>query len=243
MKNSAGIMAVLLTCISLQAMSQDKKTLSLSQAIDLSLQNSHQLKNSQAKIEEATAARKEAKEKKLPNVGISGSYLWLNNPSVDMKTKSSPGSGSGNSTEAPHITQIMYAMANASVPVFAGGRIQYDIESVRFLEQAARLDAQADKEEVIQNTIEAFANLYKARAAVDLVKENLEQARQRVKDLSNMGKNGLLARNDLLKAELQSSNAELNMLDAENNWQLANVNMDLMLGLPSQTQLEPDTTD
>ena len=58
-----------------------------------------------------------------------------------------------------------------------------------------------------------------------------------------MEKNGLLAHNDLLKAELQSSNAELNMLDAENNWQLANVNMDLMLGLPSQTQLEPDTTD
>jgi outer membrane protein TolC len=57
-----------------------------------------------------------------------------------------------------------------------------------------------------------------------------------------MEKNGLLARNDLLKAELQSSNAELNLLDAENDWQLANVNMNLMLGLPSQTELSPDTT-
>lgn len=237
MKNRARIMAMLLTCISLQAIAQEKKTLTLDQAIGLSLQNSHQLKNSQAKIEEATAAWKEAKEKKLPNVGVSGSYLRLNSPNVDMKTKDS-----GNPTETPHISQVMYGMANASLPVFAGGRIRYGIESARFLEQAARLDAEADKEEVIQNTIGAFANLYKARVAVDLVKENLEQARQRVKDLSNMEKNGLLARNDLLKAELQSSNAELNLLDAENDWQLANVNMDLMLGLPSPTELNPDTS-
>jgi outer membrane protein TolC len=39
---------------------------------------------------------------------------------------------------------------------FAGGRIRYGIEASRFLEQATRLDAGNDKEEVIQNTIEAF---------------------------------------------------------------------------------------
>src|SRR5206468_1361808 len=81
---------------------------------------------------------------------------------------------------------------------------------------------------------------YKSRKAVDLMKENLVQAQQRVKDFSNLEQNGLLARNDLLKAELQASNTELSLLDAENNWQIANVNMDLMLGLPVKTQLQPD---
>ena len=95
---------------------------------------------------------------------------------------------------------------------------------------------------MIQNTIEAYANLYKAKSAVRLVKENLAQSQQRSKDLANLEKNGLLARNDLLKAELQTSNLELSLLDAENNLQLANVNMDLLLGLPVATELSLDTT-
>ncbi|MCB0709889.1 MAG: TolC family protein, partial [Chitinophagaceae bacterium] len=53
-------------------------------------------------------------------------------------------------------------------------------------------------------------------------------------------KNGLLARNDLLKAELQSSNIELSLLDAESNYKIACVNMNIMMGLPEQTVLIPD---
>ena len=220
---------------------QERKTLTLTEAIDLSIQNSHQLKSSQAKIEEAAAAVKEAKEKKLPNAGVSGSYLRLNSPKIDMKTQDGNGN-SGSATESPKASQAMYGLLNVSLPIYAGGRIRYGIESSRFLEKAAQLDAEDDKDEVIQNSIEAFANLFKARTAVNLVKENLQQAQQRTKDLSNMEKNGLLARNDLLKAELQSSNTELNLLDAENNWELANVNMNLMLGLPASTELILDTT-
>ncbi|HEX7845616.1 MAG TPA: TolC family protein, partial [Chitinophagaceae bacterium] len=90
--------------------------------------------------------------------------------------------------------------------------------------------------------IEAYAVLFKAKTAVGLVKENLIQSQQRTKDLANLEKNGLLARNDLLKAELQTSTVELNLLDAENNWQLANVSMNLLLGLPETTELVLDTT-
>jgi len=63
-----------------------------------------------------------------------------------------------------------------------------------------------------------------------------------VKDLSNLEKNGLLARNDLLTAELHVSNAELALLDAQNSWDLANFNMNLMLGLPEKTILELDSS-
>ena len=52
----------------------------------------------------------------------------------------------------------------------------------------------------------------------------------------------MLARNDLLKSELQSSNIELSVLDAENNRKIANVNMNLMLGLPEQTMLVTDSS-
>jgi outer membrane protein len=242
MKNKLTIFLVFtffLVGTSLQA--QEKRPLTLAEAIDLSIKNSHQLKSSEAKIEEATAALKEAVQKKLPDASVSGSYLRLTTANVDLKTKSNNSSG-GTTNETPKVSQAMYGILNASLPIYQGGKIRYGIESSEFLEKAAKLDAEDDKDEVIQTTIEAFATLFKAKTAVRLVKENLAQSQQRSKDLGNLEKNGLLARNDLLKAELQSSNIELNLLDAENNLQLANVNMDLMLGLPTTTELVLDTT-
>ena len=49
-----------------------------------------------------------------------------------------------------------------------------------------------------------------------------------------------MARNDRLKAQLQTSNIELQLLDAQNNYSIANINMDLLLGLPESTILKVD---
>lgn len=239
MKHKPTIIFLFLLLFSFSLRAQEKRKLTLDEAINLSLTNSKQLKGGQAKIEEATAALKEAVEKKLPNAAVSASYLRLSSANIDLK---SSGNNSGSGGGAPNVNQAAYALLNFSLPIYNGGKIRYGIESSRYLEQAAKLDVEDDKDEVIQNTIEAFANLFKAGTAVRLVKENLATSEQRVKDLSNLEKNGLLARNDLLKAQLQSSNIELNLLDAENNRQLATVNMDLLLGLPTTTDLVLDTT-
>jgi outer membrane protein len=242
MKNKLPGLVLMFSLFSVTAIGQEKKTITLNEAIDLSIKNSKQLQSSQAKIEEATAALKEAIDRRLPDATATGSYVWLNNPNFNIKSQGN-GGGGGTNGENPKVNQALYGLVNLSLPVYAGGRVRYGVESSKFLEQAAKLDAEADKNEVVQNTIEAFANLFKAKTAIHLMQENLAQSQQRTKDLSNLEKNGLLARNDLLKAELQSSNIELGLLDAENNWELANVNMNLMLGLPTTTQLELDTSN
>jgi len=215
-----------------------QKQLHLKEALELGMTNSKQLKLSKAKIDEAAAAARIAEEKKLPEVSVTGSYLRLTNADVNLQTKN-PNSGA--SGESPKMSQAMYGILNAALPIYAGGRIRYGIESARFLQKAAELDATTDKEEVMENLVEAYINLYKAREAVNLVTQNLGEARLRLKDLQNLEKNGLLARNDLMKAELQASQTELALLDAENNYQLASVNMNLMLGLPAATVLVPDS--
>jgi len=236
-------LAVFLFCttISFSTFAQEKKNLTLTEAIDLSIKNSKQLKSSAAKIEEATFALKEAVERRLPDAGVSGSYLRLNNPNISLKTKSSSSSGGGTTTESPKPSQAMYGIINASLPIFSGFRIKYGIESAKYLEQAAKLDADNDKGAIVLNTIDAYNNLYKSKAAVDLVNENLQSARGRATQFSSLEKNGILPRNDLLKAQLQVSNTELSLLDAQNNWKLANINMDLMLGLPESTELVIDS--
>jgi outer membrane protein TolC len=242
-RRSALTVGMFLILFSAHSFAQQKQTLTLTEAIDLSIKNSKQLKGSAAKIEEATAALKEAVERRLPDASVSGSYLRLNNPNIDLKTKKDNSNGGGTTTtESPKPSQAIYGIANVSMPIFSGFRIKYGIESAKYLEQAAKLDADNDKEAIVLNTIDAYNNLYKSKAAVDLVNENLESAKGRAKQFVNLEKNGLLPRNDLLKAQLQVSSTELSLLDAQNNWKLANINMDLMLGLPETTELVIDST-
>ena len=216
---------------------QESRTITLKEAVDLTLANNKALKIDSSKITEAATAITEAMERRLPDASITGAGLFLPiRPSIDLKTSNSNNSGSA----PPRVSEAFYGIASVSLPIYTAGKLKYGIESAKFLEQAVKLDADNDRSLVIMNAINACINLYKAYQAIILVKENLGSSEQRVKDLTNLEKNGLLARNDLLKAELQTSNIELSLLDAQSNYKIACVNMSLMMGLPEQTVLIPD---
>ncbi|MCP9753100.1 TolC family protein [Ferruginibacter sp. HRS2-29] len=233
---TAMIAVLLLAAFCNVAFAQQTKKLTLQEAVSLSIQNSKNLKISHAKIDEAKAMVQQANDAKLPDFNVSGSYLRLSSAHVDLKTG---GSGSGSS---PSPNQAMYGMATLSLPIYAGGRIKYGIESAKYLQRAAELDASDDKEAVVFNTTKAYVNLYKAAQAVAVVKENLNTSKSRDSNFINLEKNGIMARNDLLKSQLQTSNIELTLLDAENNYKLATVNMNLILGLPENDGIEIDSS-
>ena len=237
-------LSLLLATPSLQSIAQNARKITLNEAVQLSITNSKQLKVSNAKVDEAIANSHDAWNNHLPDVKISGSYMRLNNPNVDLKIKtggSSTDTTKQTSTSSIKVNEIAYGMVNASLPLFSGLRIKYGAEAAKYLEKAAKLDADNDKEGVIMNMVLAYGNLYTAGRTVELIKENLAQQQHRVADFTNLEKNGLLARNDLLKAELQQSNIELSLLDAQNDLKTTYVSMDLMMGLPEDTEIIPDT--
>ena len=220
------------------AYSQGTRPINLKEAIDLSLTSSKQLKAGSARILAATASVTEATDNSLPGFNVSGSYIQLLSSNVALKLKT----GGSDSSKPPTISNAMYGIASLSYTLYAGGRIKFGIESAKFLERAAKLDVDNEKQAVILNTINAYINLYKSSKAVELVKQSLDQSRKRDTDFLRLENNGLLARNDRLKAALQTSNLELAVLDAENNKKLTNINMNLMLGLNENTVLIPDSS-
>lgn len=221
------------------AHAQQIKKLSLDEAIKLTIENSGKLKIANAKVAEAVAYTKEQTNNRLPDVKMSGSYLRLNTPTIDLKlNQNNTDQGGG----TPEVHQLAFGMVNGSLPLFAGFRINSGIESAKYLEKATKLDADKDKEEIIENTIASYSNLYKAERAIQLVKENIAREKSRVGNFTNLEKNGLLAKNDLLKAQLQLSNIELSLMEAESSYKIAAINMNLMLGLPENTVLETDSS-
>jgi outer membrane protein TolC len=236
----SAITLIPLLLISIGGYTQDNgRKISLEEAIDFSIKNSKPLRAAHARVDQAAANTTISKQNQLPDLKISGSYLRLTQPNIDMQYKTN----SGGTASAPiKVNQAAYGTVNLSLPVYSGMRIQFGIRSSEFLEKAALLDADQDKEAVILNTIDAFSNLYKARANLRVIRENLAQSRSRDADFANLEKNGLLARNDKLKALLQTANIELTLADVENNLKVTMVNMNIMLGLPEETVLLPDST-
>jgi outer membrane protein len=222
-----------------RSIAQPARTITLEEAVEMSLKNSKQLKLSQTNVDLAATNIQQIKENQLPSLSVSASYLRLNSPNINLKLPQSGSDSTGSSSLAVH--QAMYGMASAALPLFSGFRFKYGLESANYLEQAARLDAEYDRDAVIQNTVAAYSNLYKSKRAVDLVTENLKREHERVIEFTNREKNGLLARNDLMKAQLQESNVELALLDAEHALKVTMVNMDLLLGLPENTTLLADS--
>jgi outer membrane protein len=222
-------------------LAQEARTLTLSEAVELSLQNSKQLQLSEKNIDLALLNIRQIKENQLPSLGVSASYLRLNSPDINLKlNRGTDSTGSGISSVAVH--QVMYGMASASLPIFSGFRFKYGIESARYLEQAVRMDVEFERASIIQNTVGAYSNLYKSQRAVALVSENLRREQERVAEFTNREKNGLLARNDLMKAQLQESNVQLALLNAENDQKLTIIHMNLLLGLPERTMLQADSS-
>lgn len=223
----------------LQAYGQSSSSnISLSNAIQKCVANSHQIQLSNAKIEEALAYKQSVKDHQLPDVKLSGTYLRVSNPDVNLKVKL--GSSSSSESSSPKVDQAAYGMLSANVPLFLGFKIKYGIKSAEYLLEAVRMEGQADEEEVTMNTISAYINLYKSYETIKQIKVNLKQQQIRVYEFTNLMNNGLLANNDLLKAQLQQSNVALALLEAESNYATACVNLNLMMGQVDTMKLIPD---
>lgn len=233
MKKHNALLATLFATVFLSA--QETRRLTLEEAVALGIENSKILRIDKAKIEESTASYLEAKNRKLPDLQVSGTALALANANVDLKIMPKNPNGT-----TPKATSALMGQANFTWPLFAGGRIRYGIESAKYLVEAAKLNAENNKAAIAYNVSQAYNNLFKAKQVISMLEKNLASSEERDKSFLKLENNGIIARNDRLKANLQTSNIELQLLDARNNYSIANINMDLLLGLPESVLIDVD---
>ena len=149
--------------------------------------------------------------------------------------------GNGNpNSEKPNVNSLLLGQANLTMPLFQGFRIKNNIEiSQEFLKSQSYTTAHI-KEQIALRVTEMFAKLYQSNQTIQLFEENLKVSKQREKDFSNLVENGLLAKNDLLKVQLQSSNIQLALDNASKNLNIVNFQLANMLQLPENTIIDID---
>lgn len=215
---------------------QEKKKMSLDEAIQLAMTQSTEAKLADTKVATKEFEMQTVKNRQYPDLKISGQYQRLTNADVKLKL-----GGSGEeSGAAPKVNQLMLGQASASLPLFAGFKIQNNIKAAENLYQAEQYTAKNTKEQLALDVVKLYVNLFKAQESTSLIAENIKSAEQRVKDFTAMEQNGLIARNDLLKAQLQVSNYKIALEEAKKNVSTVNYQLITLLKLAEGTQVVPN---
>ncbi len=221
---------------SFSAKAQEKKKMSLREAVEIAISKSNEAILSQIKIEISKLELKTVENNLYPSLRLSGQYLRLNAASLDGALL---GGGNANSSK-PDVNSLLLGQANLTVPLFQGFKLKNNVAiSEDFLKSQTYATAHI-KEQIALRVTELFARLYQANQTQKLFEENLKISKQRELDFSNLVNNGLLAKNDLLKVQLQSSNIQLALDSAIKNASVINYQLVTLMQLPEKTIIDID---
>lgn len=238
-------LGVLLFGISV-AQAQQKTSLSLNEAVKIAVTQSNEAILADTKVNTKDFEVQTVKNNRYPDLKISGQYLRLAN--ADVKLKSSTEASDDPDSEpasAPKVNQLIFGQASVTMPIFSGFKLKNSVVVSENLYKSEKANAIHSKEETAMRVVQYYADLYKVQKSVELLRESLKSSQQRVTDFTAMEKNGIIARNDLLKAQLQTSRVQLSLDEAEKNERIINYYLVTLLKLSADTRLEisPDNID
>lgn len=225
--------ACLLLATSVFSFAQEKRHLELEEVIQLAATQSSNAKLLDAQVKSSQLKYEEAKDSRLPESKISGTYLAMNSPSVDIKIPTGSGDGLGISTN-----QLFIGQLSINMPLYTGGKIKNGIKTAQDSWKATQYESMASKDKLSLNAVHLYLALYQAQQTAELIAENIKKAEQQVVDFRAMEQNGIIARNDLLKAELQLSNYKVSYQEALKNAKVINYQLNTLLGFDESTVIE-----
>ena len=224
-------MAAMLLCGSLIA-AQEVRSMTADEVMALALQNHQQLKLSEKNIYISKQQTEVSKLQKLPTITASTSQFYLGNALIIDKDFS-------NSTNVamPHYGSS-YGV-QASQLIFKGGLVKKSIEMAGLREQLAELDLEKNQQDVKFLVLSNYLDVYKLKNQEQIFLNNKKLAQERLKNIQKFNQQGMVTRNEVIRGELAIKNLDQGLLTLSNNKKILNYNLDVALGLPQNTEINP----
>ncbi|MEN6559924.1 MAG: TolC family protein [Acidobacteriota bacterium] len=215
------------------------RSLTLDEAVAAGLDASPALHASRMRAESSAARAREVAAARLPAVRLGAGYTRLSEvPDFQVTLPISPN---------PIVVSQSYfnnwnLRLSVQQPVFTGFRLEAGARSARMLERSAGFDLAKDRSELVFAIKSAYWGLARALQYEAVVAETVGQVREHLKDVRAFFDQGLLVRNEVLRAEIQLSNADLAAIDARNGVEVAQTSLLNLIGLPVDTKIELATS-
>lgn len=216
---------------------QEKRKLTVDEAIQIGLDNSKSLHASQMKTESASAKTSEADASRLPSLKLSAGYTRLSEvPDQEIKGLQAPFPPV--ITLSPAVLNSYTLKATVQQQLFTGFRLENNSKAAQLSEKASLQDLDKDRIDLIYSIRQAYWNLFRATEVKKVVDENIDQVKAHLKDAQNLLAQGMVTNNDVLKVQVQLSSVRLLQIDAKNAVELSMINLNNLIGLPLATQID-----
>jgi outer membrane protein len=207
---------------------EETMELSVDQAVDLGLKYSKSLRTSADKVEGAQAKARENDTYGRPSLTFKNTYTRLSRvPPFEITLPSL-----GTFVINPSLLNVYNFQMTLQQPLFTGFQLSSLSKLGHLQAQAAVEEYRRDESELVFAVRDAYWTVYKAIAVKRLVDENVSLIEAHMNDVRNFCAQGLAKQNDVLKVQVQLSNAQVTQLQAANAIKLAVMALNSLIGLP-----------
>jgi outer membrane protein TolC len=216
------------------AVGQQARQLSLEDAIRIGKENSRTLRVSALQVDAASARASESEAALLPSLKFKGTYLRLSE--VDPFTVQLPMYPTP-IVVSPTVSNHYGLRVELQQPLFAGFKLRSNAEAAEQLKGASVADRRNSEADLVLNIVSAYWMVYQAIETKKYVDDNIDRLTSYQSDTKNLMKAGMATRNDLLKIQVQLSNARLTQIDAANDVEVATMNLNNIIGQSLDTHI------
>ncbi|MFY0606852.1 MAG: TolC family protein [Cyclobacteriaceae bacterium] len=228
MKKITLICLVVLIAMSVSAQStQSKVTYSLQECVDIAIENNLTVRRSELSREGAKINFNQARANRLPdlNAGGSAGYNW--GRSIDPTT---------NQFISQQIS-FSGVNANSSVTVFNWFRITNTIKQNRLLVESAEYGVDKAKNDISLMVVTAYLNVIFNQELLSNADYQLNSSKEQLDRTAKLVKGGALPLTSELELVSQVATNEVQKVTAENNLQLAILNLKQIMLIPSNEEI------
>lgn len=223
------VLALLPLAMGLPVQAQET-AITLEECRRMALAENLRLKAAAQQVEAARAAEKSAAAQALPVIDGSGMGIYLGPPL-----------GGGMGGMIPEY--IANAGLNASVPLYAGGRIRNGKAAAAIGTAISQEQLRMTTAEVLFATEKAYWQVVQVDEKVKLATTYRDMLGTLQRDLQNSFDAGLIFKNDLLRVQVSMNQAELGLREAQDGAALARMQLAQLIGAETSNGLAPaDTT-
>lgn len=128
----------------------------------------------------------------------------------------------------------------ASLPIFTGGKLSGTIKQAKANYQYNEVGVQRTYNEMRSTVTDGYFNMLQADNIQKLSAESVTRLEDHLKNVQAQYDVGVVAKVDVLRSQVELANAKQTLIQAENSYQVAEANMNKIVGLPMDTNLKLD---
>lgn len=213
------------------------ESIGLTQAIQESLSQSPRMKQSESQMEGARWKHTEAVAGHMPNLSASANYLT--NKKYLQTDVTLPGSATALSI--PQVIPTTIMTLNAQVPLFDGFATTNRVSASNQFTAASETDLEWQKFQLEREVILAFYRSIAAEQLNAVAQQNLRTLEDHLHDVKLFKSAGLSTHYDVLRVEVQTSEARSEVMNTQDNLQMMRSRLAELMGKADDTRIPQGT--